>query len=165
MRGFIVESLSFLAFFIGLFLALELTVPVSEWFFQNSSFFELLSILVFIALFVLLSLVIKAGAKVIKGIVDTTLFGAVDNLIGALAGTIKWAFIMSIIFWVFDSVGYNIKERYASDTIIFPYIVNIGPEIFHWLSKLLPFVQDLIDSLENMSQKSNELITEVVLMK
>ncbi len=161
-RGFIVEFFSFLAFFIGLFVALELTVPVAEWLFRNSSFFELLSILVFIALFILLSLAIKAGARILKGMIDATIFGALDNVVGALAGMIKWIFILSIITWVFDSVGFNIEDRYASDAVIFPYIVDIGPKIFSWLSEILPFIQDLIDSLENMSKKDDSLMTNVV---
>ena len=161
-RGFIVESLSFLAFFLGLFLALEFTIPTTEWLFGSTSYHELASILIFIALFILLSLAIKAGAKVLKGIIDTTIFGTLDNLIGAVAGVLKWIFVLSIIIWVFDSVGFDIEDRYAADAVIFPYIVDIGPGIFHWLSKIMPFIQDLIDSLENMPQKDDGLMTSIV---
>ena len=161
-RGFIVEFLSFLAFFLGLFLALELTIPTTKWLFGSSSYYQLASILTFIGLFILLSLAIKAGAKVFKGVVDTTIFGGLDDIIGALAGIIKWIFVLSIVIWVFDSVGFNIKDRYASDAVIFPYIVDIGPEVFRWLSKIMPFIQDLIDSLENASNKDDGLLTSIV---
>ncbi len=162
MRGFIVEFLSFIAFFLGLFLALELTVPVASWLFKNSSFSEVKSILVFIGLFVLLSIGIKLGAKIIKGMVDATIFGRLDNLVGALAGGLKWAFLISIVVWVSSSVGIDLVERYGSDAIILPYIVDVGPEAFHWLSKSLPFIRDLIDSLENLTSRSNELMTNGV---
>ncbi|MEO1253747.1 MAG: CvpA family protein [Bacteroidota bacterium] len=162
-RGFIVESLSFLAFFLGIFLALELTVPVSEWLFQNSSFFELISILIFIALFILLSISIKLGAKLLKNAVDTTFFGTLDNVIGAIAGVFKWMFILSIMIWVFNAVGFDVEGRYAADAIIFPYIVDIGPEIFRSLSSILTFIQDLIDSLENMTNESDRTMTYLVI--
>ena len=161
-RGFIVESLSFLAFFLGLFLALEFTIPTTEWLFGSTSYYEFASILIFITLFILLSLAIKAGAKVLKGIIDTTIFGTLDNIVGALAGVLKWIFVLSIIIWVFDSVGFDIEDRYAADAIIFPYIVDIGPDLFRWLSKIMPFIQDLIDSLENMPKKDDGLMTSIV---
>ena len=150
-RGFIVEILSFAAFFIGLFLALELTIPVSKWLFGGTSYFEITAILVFIGLFLLLSLAIKAGAKALKSMIDMTIFGSLDNLVGAFAGAIKWAFVISIVFWLFESVGFDIEGRYADDAVIFPYIVDIGPTLFNWLSQVLPFIKDLIDSLDNLS--------------
>ena len=150
MHGFIVEFFSFLAFFIGLFLALELTVPVSVGLFEGSRFFDIAAIVVFIALFILLSLAIKTGAKALKNAVDMTIFGSVDNLLGAFAGMLKWAFILSIIFWVFDSVGFDIENRYADNAIIFPYIVGIGPMVFGWLSEVIPLVRDLIDSMDSL---------------
>ncbi|SNS50679.1 membrane protein required for colicin V production [Ekhidna lutea] len=159
MRGFIVEILSFVAFFIGLFLALELTVPVSTSIFGDTSYFEIAAVLVFIALFVLLSLAIKAGAKALKSMVDMTIFGAVDNLVGAFAGLFKWAFILSVLFWVFESVGFDISNRYADNTIIFPYIVSIGPTVFEWLGNVLPFIRDLIDSMENLPKGKGTYMT------
>ena len=129
-NGFIVEFLTFIAFFIGLFLALELTVPVSLSLFEGRDYFDVGAVIVFIALFILLSLAIKAGAKALKKVIDMTIFGSIDNLMGAFAGAIKWAFVLSVIFWVLDSVGFEIEERYAANAIIFPYIVGIGPTFF-----------------------------------
>lgn len=150
MHGFIVELFSFLAFFIGLFLALELTVPVSISLFEGSHYFDVAAIVVFIALFILLSLAIKVGARALKNAVDMTIFGSIDNLLGGFAGLLKWAFILSIIFWVFDSVGFDIENRYAENALIFPYIVGIGPTVFGWLSEIIPLVRDLIDSMNTL---------------
>lgn len=152
-RGFVVEILSFIAFFIGLLLALELTVPVASNLFGDSSYFEAIAVIVFIALFILLSLGIKIAAKALKSAIDMTIFGTVDNLAGAIAGILKWAFILSVIFWVFDSVGFDLGEKYADHTLLFPYIVGIGPTVFEWLGYIIPFVQDLIDSMENMPKR------------
>ncbi|MEQ9468930.1 MAG: CvpA family protein [Ekhidna sp.] len=160
-NGFIVELLSFLAFFIGLFLALELTVPVSVGLFGESSYFDVAAILVFFGLFLLLTLAIKAGAKALKNMVDMTIFGSLDNLVGAFAGAFKAAFIISIIFWVFESVGFDLIERYADDTFIFPYIVHIGPTVFGWLSEVIPFIRDLIDSMDQMPKGKDTYITAI----
>lgn len=152
LRGFIVELFSFIAFVVGLLLALELTVPVSKNLFGGSSYFEVIAVVVFIVLFILLSMAIKLGAKAIKKALDMTIFGTMDNVAGAIAGLFKWAFILSIIFWVLESVGFNLVEKYADKTVVFPYIVGIGPTVFEWLGYVIPFIQDLIDSMEDMSQ-------------
>lgn len=158
-QGFIVEVFSFIAFFVGLFLALEFTIPVSMKLFGGSDYLEIISIGVFIVLFILLSMAIKAGAKAIKKAVDITIFGTLDNLAGALAGGLKSAFVISIVFWVLESVGFDFYIDYADDSFIFPYIVHIGPSVFDWLSQLIPVIKDLIDSMEKMSKSSDPYMT------
>ena len=66
LRGFVVEAFSFFGFFIGLIVALQLTIPVSLRFFAESDYFDIIAILVFIVLFILLGLGIKMAAKLIK---------------------------------------------------------------------------------------------------
>lgn len=161
MQGFIVELFSFVAFFVGLFLALELTIPVSLQFFGESNYFDFVAVIVFIVLFLLLSFGIKLAAKFIKNAIDVTFFGTLDNIAGAVAGVAKWAFIISIIFWVFDSVGFALSDRYGDDSMILPYIVGIGPKVFGWLSEVLPMMKDLIDSMEGLSKKTDGFITSL----
>lgn len=162
MHGFIVEIFSFVAFFVGLFLALELTIPVSLRFFGDTGYFDFIAIIVFIVLFFLLSFGIKLGAKFVKNAIDVTFFGTLDNIAGAIAGIAKWAFIISIIFWIFDSVGFALSDRYGDQSIIFPYIVSIGPKVFGWLSELLPFMKDLIDTMKDLPSKKEDLMTSII---
>ncbi|WP_436514724.1 CvpA family protein [Ekhidna sp. To15] len=159
LRGFIVELFSFIAFIIGLLLALELTIPVAENLFAESNYFEVIAVIVFISLFILLSMAIKMGAKAIKKALDMTPFGTLDNVAGAVAGLLKWAFLLSIVLWVFESVGFDLVERYGDKTMLFPYIVDIGPTVFGWLGYVIPFIQDLIDSMENMSQSRESYVS------
>ena len=158
-NGFIIESFSFLAFFIGLFVALELTIPISLALFEGSSFFDLGAIGIFIALFVILTILVNASAKAFKKAIDMTLLGSVDNLFGAFAGIFKWVFVVSILIWVLDSVGFEIADRYAANTIILPYIVQVGPVIFGWIGEVIPFVQDLIDSMDQLPERGSTYMT------
>ncbi len=159
LHGFIVELFSLIAFIVGLLLALELTVPVSKSLFGGSNYFEVIAVITFILLFILLSLAIKMGAKALKKAIDMTVFGTLDNAAGAIAGILKWAFILSIIFWVFESVGFDLAERYADKTVLFPYIVGIGPTVFEWLGYIIPVIQDLIDSMEKMSDNKGTFVS------
>jgi len=158
LRGFIVEIFSFFGFFIGLVLALQLTLPITIRFFSESKYFDLIAVLVFIALFVLLGIGIKAGAKLIKKMVDLTLFGTLDNIVGAVTGIIKWAFLLSVLVWVFDSVGIDFEKRLSSSTV-YSHIKQMGPVVFGWLGGFIPFIQDLVDMLKDIPKTKNSYLT------
>lgn len=147
------ELFSFLAFFVGLFMAIELTIPVARRFFASSDHFQVLTVIVFVALFVVVVILINLVAKMIKKAVDLTFMGFFDNLLGALAGIFKWAFILSVFFWVFDSIGLRLPEEHAGDSLLYPLVQALGPGTFRGLSDLLPFINDMIDSLKNIGEK------------
>ncbi|MFY0605738.1 MAG: CvpA family protein [Cyclobacteriaceae bacterium] len=154
MKGLIVEIFSFLAFFVGLFVAIELTIPVATKFFNTSDYFQLLTIAVFVGLFLVAVLIINLGAKTIKKVVDLTFLGFLDNILGSVAGIFKWAFIVSVFFWVFDSIGVQLPLDQSEESVIYPAIESLGPKTFEILGEILPFLQDMIDSLKSIGNGS-----------
>lgn len=158
-KGLVVEVLSFLAFFIGFYLALKLTIPVTGMLFGSSDKFHIALLVVFVSLLILLIIGVKIVARLIKSAINVTLFGTFDNMLGAIAGILKWAFVLSVIFWVFNSVNIDIVERYADHTVIFPYIEDIGPGAFELMGYLFPFFQVLIDDLRNLPNQKVTYVT------
>ena len=161
MNGFIVEVVSFFGFFIGLILALQFTIPVTTWLFVDSSYVDIIAIGVFVGLFVLLTLGLKLGAKMLKKMIDVTIFGTLDTLVGAITGVAKWGFLISMLAWIFDSVGFEVQKSFLNESVIFPYLVQIGPASFEWIGRLIPYVQDLIDSLDSIPSAKQEYLTFV----
>lgn len=159
MKGLVMELFSFIGFFAGLFAAIKLTIPISNSFFQDTEYFQILTIGVFIVLFVVVVLIMNLLGKILKKAVDITFLGFFDNILGALASVFKWAFIFSVIIWVFDSIGLRIPAEFISDSMIYPIIEVIGPKVFEWVSYVMPFVKDMIDSLENITGKSKSVYT------
>ncbi|MFY0600372.1 MAG: CvpA family protein [Cyclobacteriaceae bacterium] len=157
MKGLVMEVFSFVGFFIGLFAAIKLTIPVSGTFFEGTEYFQFLTIGVFIILFVLVVLAVGLLGKILKKAIDITFLGFFDNVLGALASLLKWAFIFSVIIWVFDSIGMRISEEWKNGSFIYPIVEVIGPKVFDWVSKVMPFVKDMIDSLENIGDKSKSV--------
>ncbi len=155
MKGLIVEVFSFLAFFVGLFAAIELTIPIATKFFNTSEYFQLLTVAVFIALFLVAVLIINLGAKTIKKVVDLTFLGFLDNILGSLAGVFKWAFIVSVFFWVFDSIGVHLPAEQSEGSMVFPIIEALGPKTFAILGEILPFLHDMMDSLKEIGGQTS----------
>ena len=159
MKGLVVEIFSFLAFFIGLFVAIKLTIPVANRFFDSADYFQLITVAVFIGLFIAVILIINIIAKALKKVLDLTFLGLFDNILGALAGVFKWVFIISVFFWVFDSIGLRLPDEQSKGSLIYPIIERLGPTVFAWVSNMLPFIQDMIDSLKNISDKHKGVYT------
>lgn len=158
-KGFIIEIFSFIAFFAGLFLAIELTLPLAEIYFSGSDHFYLITVFVFIGVFIAVIFGVNLLARIIKKAVDLTFLGFFDNLLGSVASLVKWAFIISVFFWVLDSIGFRLSETQMSSSIIFPWIKNVGPRVFSWVADILPFIRDMIDSMDDMGKKQRELYT------
>jgi len=161
-NGFIVELFSLLAFFVGLFLALELTIPVSLRLFGKSGYFDVIAMLVFTGLFILLSFLIKVGARTVKKAINITLFGTLDNIVGVAVGTFKAALIVSVITWVCCSLGIDFENAYTANSIIFPYIMAVGPATFEAFGYLIPMVNDLIDSMDNIPKTKDNFIAVLI---
>lgn len=153
LKGFIIEFFSFIAFFVGLFIAIEFTSPIAVEYFGDSDYFGLLSVAVFIGLFLVLTLAINILAKITKKAVDLTFFGLLDNALGAIMGALKWALIASVILWIFDSVGLEISSPMIDRSSLFPYLVVIGPMTFEAISGFIPFFQDIFDSMDKFKEQ------------
>lgn len=159
MKGLVMEIFSFVGFFAGLFAAIELTIPVANTFFLGTEYFQLLTVGVFVILFVLVVLLMGLVGKILKKAIDITFLGFFDNVLGAVASLLKWAFIFSVIIWVFDSVGIRMNSEWSEESTIYPVIEIVGPKVFEWVSHVAPFIKDMIDSLENIGDKSKSVYT------
>jgi len=158
-KGFILELFSFIAFFAGLFLAIKLTIPLANMYFDGSDYFYLITIGVFLAVLIGVIFGVNILGKVLKKGVHLTFLGLFDSILGIMASLLKWAFIISVVFWVMDSIGFGFIEDKAADSFVFPWIKNIGPAIFNWFASMLPFIQDMIDSMDDINKKQEELYT------
>ena len=79
LKGFVVETFSLLAFFIGLFVAIEFTTPVAIKYFGDHKWFHVISVALFLGLFVAITLIINIVAKIVKKALDLTFFGTFDK--------------------------------------------------------------------------------------
>ncbi len=159
MKGLVVELFSFVGFFAGLFAAIKLTIPIAQNFFLDSNYFQLLTVAVFVVLFILVLLIVTMLGKILKKVIDITFLGFFDNVLGAVASLFKWAFIFSVLIWVFDSIGIRLSQEIQDESFIYPLIETIGPKVFDWMSQIMPFIKDMIENLENIGDKSKSIYT------
>lgn len=152
-KGLIIELFSLLAFFIGLFVAIEFSGPVSAVFFGDSDFFTLAVIGAFILLFITTSMVINLLARFIKKGVDLVFLGWFDNLLGGVLGIVKWAFLISILILMVSAMGLNLPQKELNASRIYPYVEPVGRGAFRIMESILPSLHDFMDSVKGLKEK------------
>lgn len=152
-KGFILEVISIIAFFlaiVGSFGLLHWGMDILNEHFNISG--ELLPYISFVLIFIGIVILVNIAGKLVKKIIEFALLGPVDKIAGALVSLLKWAFGLSIIIWLTDSFGVTIIEEWASDSLIYPYLLTFAPLIVDVFSGLMPFAQDLFEDIKELLQ-------------
>lgn len=150
-KGFILEIISIVSFIlavIGSFALLQWGIDLLNQYFDINS--QLLPYVAFILIFIGIVIVVNLIGKLFKKIIDFTLLGPVDKMAGAIVSLLKWAFGLSIMIWLTDSFGITLIDPWTEGSAIYPYLLTFAPIVVDAFSSLLPFAQDLFESIKDM---------------
>jgi membrane protein required for colicin V production len=147
-NGFIVETISMLAFFIGLFLALKLTFPIALKFFGDVEAFWIIALVIFIVLFFTVMWGAQLLAKAIKNSIAPTTVGMVDSVFGVVISMAKWVFICSILLWVIDSLEMELPKDWITDSYVYYPLTSLAPWTVELVSGVIPFFQDILENMD-----------------
>ncbi len=133
-----------LALVIGVFLGFKLMregmALLHEHFNADQTFLPYLSFcIIFIAVIVL---VIFVGSR-IKSSVDQTFLGKVDALAGALLGAIKYAFGLSVIIWLAESLKIQLPENWLAGSHLYPVTAKVAEKASAFLGQFIPFFKEI----------------------
>ena len=152
-KGFIIEVTTMLSLILAIFLGFQLMETVISYLKEIIDVADgMLPFIAFVSVFVAVLFLISWLAKVLKKVVHFTILGQLDNLAGAVFGSLKYAFILSILLWLTDQTSFIIPSSFTEDSALFPVLVEYSPVLIEYITTLFPFSKDLIYSI-------NELIT------
>lgn len=103
---------------------------------------SVLSYLSFLVIFVLIVVVVTIAGKIIKGSINKTILGTLDEAMGAILGAFKWLFMLSVLLWILDSLELSPGTEWTSDSFLYPYVVMFATKLAGWVSVLLPFFKE-----------------------
>lgn len=134
-KGFFVEVLTFVGFFVALFVTANLYKPIGEWI---ASFLSLnpkiLSVIAFVALFVLITFAFSFVGNMLTKATKKLKLSGLNRFFGFVFGAAKGAFIGGILLAVILEKGISatIKAQ-AKDSILAPPLVDFA----NWLLAVL----------------------------
>ncbi|HET8859925.1 CvpA family protein [Marivirga sp.] len=148
-KGLLLEIVSLVALIlaiIGAFKLLDFGMELLQPYFQNWE--HALPIISFILLFIAILLIVNLVGKIVKKILDMTLLGGLDNFAGAVIGLLKWAFGVSLVLWMGESIEISVSPEMAEGTYVYPIIASIAPFVVDLISAYMPFIQDVFNQLK-----------------
>jgi membrane protein required for colicin V production len=154
-KGLVLEVIGIIALIVAIWLGIELM----DWgvnFFSmfTSEYQSLLPYFSFFVIFLFVLLIITISGRILKSALNITILGAVDNFAGAILGLLKWAFAVSMLFWLAESVGIPVSEDIRQNSMVYPLISSIAPLTVNFLAMNLPFMKDFFNSLKDIFRES-----------
>ena len=140
-QGLFIGLLSIVAFFIGIVFAFKFMHWGAEMLAQNvESLTFMLPFVSFIIIFLVVTVVIRVLAFMVKKALDLTILGTFDNFAGAILGLFKWAIMISLLFWVAKSFEYRVPDNMTENSIIYPAVTPIAPAMVAILDDYTPII-------------------------
>ncbi|AHM61736.1 colicin V production protein [Flammeovirgaceae bacterium 311] len=138
-KGLLLEVIGIVAFIIGIVVGLKLLQWSIDWLSGYVDLDE--SLLPYIAFFVLFVLVV-VGINLIGNIASKalhlTFLGVIDSLLGAVAGLLKWALGISVLFWVASTMELNRPGGLLTQSWFYDMLAPLAPRFFDMIGQALP---------------------------
>lgn len=153
-KGFILEIISLAAFFIAIIGGIKLLDVGVEFLSRYIEGYDgILPVIVFTIIFIGLLVLLNWLGKLLKKVLDMTLFGSIDDVVGALLGIVKWALILSIFLWVFGSFGGKLDPDLTSGSIFYDPVSTFAPKLFGMISSIFPFIEEFFNNSREFIQE------------
>jgi len=142
-RGFLAELFFFTALVLGVLVGFRFVgwgvTYLHNHFNADTDFLPYLSFfIIFIAVVVL---VIFIGNR-IKHLMDQTFLGKIDSIAGAVLGLMKYAFSVSVIFWLATKVNYTFPQSWTHGSWLYPKILGFAKAVSEFFGYSLPFFKE-----------------------
>jgi membrane protein required for colicin V production len=148
-NGLIVALFSFLAFIVGLAAAVKLSAVAAEYIGQAVNISDRwLPVLAFIAVFAVVVLLVRLGAKAVEKVVQVAMLGWLNRLGGVLLYFFLYLFVFSVLLFYANGLGLIRPETVAASAT-YPYIAPIGPAVIGVLGVVLPFLKTMFTELQD----------------
>lgn len=152
-RGLILGIFSFLAFVIGLAAALKLSAVVAAHLGDSTgSTAKWLPVLSFVLVFIVVALLVKIAAGIIKKVMQFSMLGWVDKIGGIFFYLVIYTIIFSVLLFFAAKTSFISPQTIAASST-YPYIAPVGPFVIDNLGKIIPIFQDLFLQLQLFFEK------------
>ncbi|MDQ6478446.1 CvpA family protein [Dyadobacter sp. LHD-138] len=73
-----------------------------------------------------------------------SILGTFDSFAGAMVGIFTWVFGISVFFWLVNMIGVKIPEHRTQDTLVYPLVIPVAPNVITKALTLMPEGSELI---------------------
>lgn len=147
-NGLVLAVFSLLSYFIGLAAALKLSSVVAVYLGNQFNVAQRwLPFVAFALVLLLVTFLVRLGAKVVEGFFRVAMLGWLNKLGGVILYLLIYLFIFSIILFYAEQLHVIRKETIAS-SITYSWLAPIGPVMIGWLAIIIPFFENMFTALK-----------------
>jgi uncharacterized membrane protein required for colicin V production len=97
----------------------------------------------FFVIFVGVILVVMFIGNRFKNSIDKTFLGKLDAIVGVLLGVAKYAFCLSVLFWLLSSLTVRFPDNWTNNSFLYPQTVKFAKQVNYSIGKIAPFVKGI----------------------
>lgn len=148
-KGFVVALFSIFAFIAGIAAAMKLSAAMAGYLSQNVHIGkQWLPLVSFFAVFIIVVILVRLGAKLIEKAVDLALLGWLNRLAGVILYALLYTIILSVLVFYASQVKI-VGDETLKTSITWPFIQPFGPWAMEGLGKLVPFFKNMFHDLQS----------------
>jgi membrane protein required for colicin V production len=143
-QGFLMELFSLLAIILGVLGGFKL-MGEAMIFLENKFNVDkvVLPYIAFGVVFVIIVIIVTLLGRLLKASIDKDFLGRVDQGAGALLGLLKVTFMISVAFWIMNSLKAGTLSKWSGDSKLYPKVAAFAPTITKWIAKFAPIFKDI----------------------
>ncbi len=143
-EGFLMELFSVLAILLGILGGFKLMGNAMVFLDQQFNIDEsVLPYIAFAVVFILVVVIVTLIGRAIKASIDKDFLGRVDQTAGAVLGSFKTAFMLSVGLWIIHSLQLELPEKWTQGAWVYPKLSTLAPGLTSWISEYLPVFEDV----------------------
>ncbi|HEX2536185.1 MAG TPA: CvpA family protein [Chitinophagaceae bacterium] len=147
-NGLVLAVFSVLAFIIGLAAAVKLSALAAEYIEKNFDVSQRwLPVLAFLAVFLLVVIAVRIGARAVEKVLQLALLGWLNRLGGVVLYMLLYLFVYSVVLFYAEGLRL-VRPETAQASVTYPYIAPLGPKVINGLGVVLPFFRSMFAELE-----------------
>lgn len=141
-RGFLLGLFFLFAIIAGVFLGFKLmSVGVSYLHKTVNADLVYLPYISFFIIFIVVIIFVMFIGNRFKNSMDKTFLGKLDAIAGALLGIAKYAFCLSVLFWLLSSLTIRFPSNWTANSFLYPQTVKFAKQVNYSFSKVVPFLK------------------------
>ena len=142
--GFLMELISVVAILLGVLCGFKL-MGEGMLFLEDkfNADKDTLPYLSFAAIFIIIVILVRLLGNIVKGSIDKSFLGKIDQAMGGILGAFKTLFLLSIVLWIADSLRFTPKAEWTEDSWLYPFTATLAPRTAEWIGSFLPVFKEI----------------------
>ncbi|MEX0772264.1 MAG: CvpA family protein [Balneolales bacterium] len=107
-------------------------------------------------IFLIVLLAVQIVIYLIEGILKIAFLSIPNRLLGSIFSTFKAGLVISIILLLFS--GFNLpEEEVISDSLFYPYIIQLAPETYNTVANIYPGASNFVDAVQDIWENESSI--------